>query len=127
MEHLSEYPVLVAHSELSDGSAVGRAVSELASALAEEDLTVEFACTAADVEFAVSRDVGIGAALLDPELFGDEAADSAAVAYLGVFEEGDNRFRGFESEMRGIFPRAGADGRLRYFTYVVPQAVVGGA
>ncbi|MBV9413456.1 MAG: hypothetical protein JO363_00605, partial [Solirubrobacterales bacterium] len=73
MEHLSDYPVLVAHSEQSDGSAVGRAVSELASALAEKELTVEFASSAADVEFAVSRDVGIGAALLDPELFGDEA------------------------------------------------------
>jgi ornithine decarboxylase len=73
MEHLSEHPVLVAHSELSNGSAVGHAVSELASALAGKDLTVEFASSAADVEFAVSRDVGIGAALLDPELFGDEA------------------------------------------------------
>jgi arginine/lysine/ornithine decarboxylase len=49
------------------------------------------------------------------------AEDSAAVAYLRLFEESDNLFPGFETEMQGIFPERGADGRLRYFTYVVKQ------
>ncbi len=48
-------------------------------------------------------------------------ADSAAVAYLRLFEESDNQFPGFESEMQGIFPRREADGRLRYYTYVVKE------
>lgn len=47
------------------------------------------------------------------------AADSAAVAYLRLFEESDNAFPGFESEMQGIFPRRDDYGRLRYYTYVV--------
>ena len=65
-----------------------------------------------------------GTALMVPgERF---AADSAAVAYLRLFEESDNRFPGFECEMQGIFPRAGTGGRLRYFTYVVPQTAAGG-
>jgi MFS transporter, NNP family, nitrate/nitrite transporter len=34
------------------------------------------------------------------------AADSAAVAYLRLFEENDKLFPGFESEMQGIFPAA---------------------
>jgi ornithine decarboxylase len=50
------------------------------------------------------------------------AADSAAVAYLRLFEESDNLFPGFESEMQGIFPHRDEDGRLRYFTYVVKEA-----
>jgi ornithine decarboxylase len=49
------------------------------------------------------------------------AADSAAVAYLRLFEESDNLFPGFESEMQGIFPRRDSDGRLRYYTYVVRE------
>ncbi len=49
------------------------------------------------------------------------AADSAAVEYLRLFEECDNRFPGFESEMQGIFPRRDEDGRLRYYTYVVKE------
>jgi ornithine decarboxylase len=49
------------------------------------------------------------------------ALDSAAVEYLRLFEESDNRFPGFENEMQGIFPRRDADGRLRYYTYVVRE------
>jgi arginine/lysine/ornithine decarboxylase len=49
------------------------------------------------------------------------AADSAAVAYLRLFEESDNQFPGFETEMQGIFPRREEDGSLRYFTYVVEE------
>jgi arginine/lysine/ornithine decarboxylase len=46
------------------------------------------------------------------------APDSAAVAYLRLFEESDNLFPGFENEMQGIFPsREG--GTLRYRTYVM--------
>ena len=88
MEHVREYPVLVTHTELSNGSAVPRSVSELASALAK--LTVRFATSAGDVESAVSRDAG------------------------------------FESEMQGIFPGAGADGRVDDFTCVVPETAVEG-
>jgi len=49
------------------------------------------------------------------------AADSAAVAYLRLFEESDNQFPGFENEMQGIFPRRDENGRLRYYTYVVRE------
>ena len=47
--------------------------------------------------------------------------DSAAVAYLRLFEENDNLFPGFTAEMQGIFPRRGDDGSLRYHTYVVKE------
>ena len=49
------------------------------------------------------------------------AADSAATAYLRLFEDSDNAFPGFESEMQGIFPQRDAAGRLRYYTYVVAE------
>jgi arginine/lysine/ornithine decarboxylase len=49
------------------------------------------------------------------------APASAAVAYLKLFEESDNRFPGFENEMQGIFPRRDATGRLRYCTYVLRE------
>jgi len=51
------------------------------------------------------------------------SADSAAVAFLRLFEENDNLFPGFETEMQGIFPRREEDGRLRYYTYVVSEEV----
>jgi arginine/lysine/ornithine decarboxylase len=54
------------------------------------------------------------------------APDSAAVAYLRLFEENDNRFPGFETEMQGIFPRREEDGSLRYYTYVVGEPAHGG-
>ena len=54
------------------------------------------------------------------------AADSAAVAYLRLFEENDNLFPGFETEMQGIFPRREEDGSLRYYTYVVGEPAHGG-
>jgi ornithine decarboxylase len=49
-------------------------------------------------------------------------ADSAAVAYLRLFEDNDNLFPGFENEMQGVFPRRDGDGRLRYYTYVVKES-----
>jgi arginine/lysine/ornithine decarboxylase len=45
--------------------------------------------------------------------------DSAAVAYLRLFEENDNLFPGFETEMQGVFPRRGRGGSVRYHTYVI--------
>jgi arginine/lysine/ornithine decarboxylase len=47
--------------------------------------------------------------------------DSAAVAYLRLFEENDNLFPGFATEMEGIFPRRCDSGTLRYHTYVVKE------
>lgn len=49
-------------------------------------------------------------------------AGSAALAYLQLFEASDNLFPGFEAEMQGIFPRTGADGRIRYYTYVLKES-----
>jgi ornithine decarboxylase len=49
------------------------------------------------------------------------APGSAATGYLRLFEENDNLFPGFQSEMQGVFPRREADGRLRYYTYVVRE------
>jgi arginine/lysine/ornithine decarboxylase len=48
------------------------------------------------------------------------AEDSAATAYLQLFEDSDNLFPGFESEMQGVYPRQ-CGKRLRYFTYVVRE------
>lgn len=48
------------------------------------------------------------------------AEDSAATAYLRLFEESDNLFPGFESEMQGVYTRRCGD-RVRYFTYVVRE------
>lgn len=49
------------------------------------------------------------------------AEDSAAVAYLRLFEENDNAFPGFENEMQGVFPRRDDTGLVRYHTYVVKE------
>lgn len=49
------------------------------------------------------------------------SGDSAALAFLRLFEENDNRFPGFENEVQGIFPRRDEAGRLRYYTYVVHE------
>ncbi|RAR48337.1 ornithine decarboxylase [Paraburkholderia unamae] len=39
--------------------------------------------------------------------------------YFRVFEEGGNRFPGFENEIQGIYRQTGDDGRTRLHTYVV--------
>jgi len=49
------------------------------------------------------------------------AEGSAATAYLRLFEESDNLFPGFESEMQGVFPRRGDNAQIRYFTYVAGE------
>ena len=65
-----------------------------------------------------------GIALMVP---GERFAEgSAAIAYLRLFEENDNLFPGFESEMQGVFPRRGEDGQIQYFTYVVRQEAATG-
>ena len=65
-----------------------------------------------------------GIALMVP---GERFAEgSAATAYLRLFEESDNLFPGFESEMQGVFPRRGDDGQIRYFTYVVREEAATG-
>jgi len=47
--------------------------------------------------------------------------DSAALAYPRLFEDADNAFRGLEAEMRGVFPRREAGGRVRYHGDVVKE------
>ncbi|HEV8065721.1 MAG TPA: ornithine decarboxylase, partial [Acidimicrobiales bacterium] len=49
---------------------------------------------------------------------------SAAVEFLRLFEENDNLFPGFETEMQGIFPQRESDGRLRYYTYVLSDTTL---
>jgi ornithine decarboxylase len=61
---------------------------------------------------------GIGV-IVPGERFG---ADSAAIAYLSMFEELDNRFPGLESEIQGVYRRPDERGILRYFTYVTTEA-----
>ena len=39
--------------------------------------------------------------------------------YFRMFEEGGNRFPGFENEIQGIYRKTQADGSVRLYTYVV--------
>ncbi len=48
-------------------------------------------------------------------------AGSAVLDYLQLFEDNDNRFPGFTSEIQGVFPRRDAEGKLRYHTYVLSE------
>jgi len=41
--------------------------------------------------------------------------------YFRMFEEGSNRFPGFENEIQGIYRKAGDDGIVRLYTYVVSE------
>jgi ornithine decarboxylase len=41
--------------------------------------------------------------------------------YLKMFEEAANLFPGFESEIQGVYSERGADGRVRFHTYVVDE------
>jgi hypothetical protein len=56
----------MAHHELDTGSSVDMAVTELVEALEARHFTVTLAKSAADVEFTISRNPLIGAALPDP-------------------------------------------------------------
>ena len=82
MEHYENYPVLVAHHELGTDSVIAASVGDLAAALEERGLSVTLARSAADVDFAISRNAGIGAALLDPDVFDGETALLGAVDRL---------------------------------------------
>jgi len=39
--------------------------------------------------------------------------------YFRMFEEGGNRFPGFENEIQGIYRKTESDGSVRLHTYVV--------
>jgi ornithine decarboxylase len=41
--------------------------------------------------------------------------------YFRMFEEGENRFPGFENEIQGIYRKAEDDGSIRLWTYVVKE------
>jgi ornithine decarboxylase len=41
--------------------------------------------------------------------------------YLLTFEESANRFPGFEAEIQGLYREIEADGRVRFYTYVVRE------
>jgi len=82
MEDYENYPVLLAHHELGTGSAIATALDDLVGALEARRLTVTLAKSAADVDFVISRNAGIGAALLDPDLFQDDSALLRAVDHL---------------------------------------------
>jgi ornithine decarboxylase len=41
--------------------------------------------------------------------------------YFRMFEEGGNRFPGFENEIQGIYRKVENDGRVRLYTYVIGQ------
>jgi ornithine decarboxylase len=43
------------------------------------------------------------------------------VDYLLTFEEGANRFPGFEAEIQGLYREIEPDGRVRFYTYVVRE------
>jgi len=41
--------------------------------------------------------------------------------YFRMFEEGGNRFPGFENEIQGLYRKTESDGRVRLYTYVVTE------
>ena len=41
--------------------------------------------------------------------------------YFRMFEEGGNRFPGFENEIQGIYRKEESDGTVRLYTYVVKE------
>jgi ornithine decarboxylase/arginine decarboxylase len=43
------------------------------------------------------------------------------IAYLKAFERASNLFPGFESEIQGLYREAEADGKIRFYTYVVRE------
>ncbi len=54
---------------------------------------------------------------------GERYTESARpmLAYFRMFEEGGNRFPGFENEIQGIYRQTASDGRVRLHTYVVSE------
>lgn len=43
------------------------------------------------------------------------------IEYLKVFEKGANLFPGFDNEIQGVYRKQDADGRIRFYTYVVRE------
>ena len=43
------------------------------------------------------------------------------IEYLQMFQEGANRFPGFDNEIQGLYRETEADGRIRFYTYVVRE------
>ena len=41
--------------------------------------------------------------------------------YLRVFQQGANRFPGFEAELQGVYREIQDDGSVRFYTYVVKE------
>ena len=54
---------------------------------------------------------------------GERLTDAAQpmIDYLKVFERGANLFPGFENEIQGLYREKTADGKTRFFTYVVKE------
>jgi ornithine decarboxylase len=50
----------------------------------------------------------------------DERA-APMIAYLKLFEESYAHFPGFTTEIQGVYPEKGEDGRVRFFTYVIKE------
>jgi ornithine decarboxylase/arginine decarboxylase len=59
------------------------------------------------------------ATIIPGERLGEEA--KPMVDYLKAFELACNRFPGFESEVQGLYRETDADGRIRFYTYVVRE------
>ena len=59
------------------------------------------------------------ATVIPGERLGERA--KPMVDYLKAFEAACNRFPGFESEVQGLYRETGADGRTRFYTYVVRE------
>jgi hypothetical protein len=87
MEHYDQYPVLVAEHELGSGSAIDTATAALAAELARRGLRVITARTLADVGFAAASNAGIGAALLDWDLFPSDRDLLATIEQLHKLSE----------------------------------------
>ncbi len=43
------------------------------------------------------------------------------IDYMRVFEKGANLFPGFDNEIQGVYRKQDADGRIRFYTYVVRE------
>ena len=61
---------------------------------------------------------GIGV-IMPGERYDDRAQPQ--IDYFKMFEETNTRFPGFENEIQGVYQEKQADGRVKYFTYVVRE------
>jgi arginine/lysine/ornithine decarboxylase len=49
------------------------------------------------------------------------AQDSPMLGYLQMFEEAENRFPGFGTEIQGVYRETDAAGRITFYTYVARE------